>query len=80
MKLDSQKGYYGDFGGRFVSELLMPGLIELEKAFLMFVMRLNAIILDVILNQQDFSLENVLAQLLADWLLLVEEYLNAVME
>ncbi|MDR2137874.1 MAG: tryptophan synthase subunit beta [Synergistaceae bacterium] len=28
-----KKGYWGDFGGRFVPELLMPPLLELEKAF-----------------------------------------------
>lgn len=27
-----KKGYFGDFGGRFVPELLMPPLIELEEA------------------------------------------------
>jgi tryptophan synthase beta chain len=27
-----QKGYYGDFGGQFVPELLMPPLLELEAA------------------------------------------------
>lgn len=27
-----RKGYYGDFGGRFVPELLMPPLLELEEA------------------------------------------------
>ncbi|MBI5520145.1 MAG: tryptophan synthase subunit beta [Desulfovibrio sp.] len=27
-----KKGYYGDFGGQFVPELLMPPLIELEEA------------------------------------------------
>ncbi|MHC1712214.1 MAG: tryptophan synthase subunit beta [Solidesulfovibrio sp.] len=27
-----QKGYYGDFGGQFVPELLMPPLLELEEA------------------------------------------------
>ncbi len=26
------KGYFGDFGGQFVPELLMPPLIELEEA------------------------------------------------
>ena len=28
-----RKGYFGDFGGQFVPELLMPPLIELEKAY-----------------------------------------------
>ena len=27
-----RKGYYGDFGGQFVPELLMPPLLELEEA------------------------------------------------
>ena len=27
-----KKGYFGDFGGRFVPELLMPPLMELEQA------------------------------------------------
>ena len=27
-----KKGYFGDFGGRFIPELLMPPLIELEQA------------------------------------------------
>ena len=27
-----KKGYFGDFGGQFIPELLMPPLIELEKA------------------------------------------------
>ena len=26
------KGYFGDFGGQFVPELLMPPLLEVEKA------------------------------------------------
>ena len=28
-----KKGYFGDFGGQFVPELLMPPLLELENAF-----------------------------------------------
>ena len=28
-----RKGYFGDFGGQFVPELLMPPLFELEKAY-----------------------------------------------
>jgi tryptophan synthase beta chain len=28
-----RKGYFGDFGGQFVPELLMPPLLELEKAW-----------------------------------------------
>ena len=28
-----KKGYFGDFGGQFVPELLMPPLLELEEAF-----------------------------------------------
>jgi tryptophan synthase beta chain len=31
--LPDQTGKYGEFGGRFVSETLMPALIELENAF-----------------------------------------------
>jgi tryptophan synthase beta chain len=27
-----KKGYFGDFGGQFVPELLMPPLLELEEA------------------------------------------------
>ena len=26
-------GHYGPFGGRYVPEILMPSLVELEKAF-----------------------------------------------
>ena len=26
-----KKGYFGDFGGQFIPELLMPPLIELSK-------------------------------------------------
>ena len=26
-------GHFGDFGGRYVSETLMPALIELQKAY-----------------------------------------------
>src|SRR5688572_30247644 len=29
----SVSGYYGDFGGRFVAETLVPALAELEQAF-----------------------------------------------
>jgi tryptophan synthase beta chain len=29
----SETGYYGEFGGRFVAETLVPALIELEQAF-----------------------------------------------
>ena len=29
----NDKGYYGDFGSRYAPEILMPNLIELEKAF-----------------------------------------------
>ena len=29
----TEKGYYGEFGGRYAPEILMPNLIELEKAF-----------------------------------------------
>ena len=33
VSLPDKHGYFGDYGGRFVSELLMPALIELEKAY-----------------------------------------------
>ena len=29
----NEKGYYGEFGSRYAPEILMPSLIELEKAF-----------------------------------------------
>ena len=29
----NEKGYYGEFGGRYAPEILMPNLMELEKAF-----------------------------------------------
>lgn len=31
--MPDKKGRYGDFGGRFVPELLMPALLELEEAY-----------------------------------------------
>ena len=33
MKLPDSKGHFGQYGGRFVPETLMPALIELEKAY-----------------------------------------------
>ena len=30
-----EKGHFGSYGGRYVSETLMPALIELEKSFRM---------------------------------------------
>jgi len=33
MMMPDKNGYFGQFGGRFVSELLMPALIELEQAY-----------------------------------------------
>ncbi len=33
-KLPDKKGYFGQYGGRFVPETLMPALIELETAYL----------------------------------------------
>ncbi|MFQ5645857.1 MAG: tryptophan synthase subunit beta [bacterium] len=33
VKLPNEQGYFGDFGGRFVSETLMPAVIELEEAY-----------------------------------------------
>ncbi|MCX8070701.1 MAG: pyridoxal-phosphate dependent enzyme, partial [Thermodesulfovibrionales bacterium] len=32
-KTPNSKGYFGNFGGRFVPETLMPALLELEKAY-----------------------------------------------
>ena len=29
----NEKGYFGEFGGRYAPEILMPNLIELEKVF-----------------------------------------------
>lgn len=34
MKLPNKKGYFGNYGGRFVPETLMPVLLELEEAYL----------------------------------------------
>ncbi len=36
MKLPNRRGYFGNFGGRFVPETLIPALYELEKAYLQF--------------------------------------------
>ena len=33
MKLPDKKGHFGDYGGRYVPETLMPALLELEKAY-----------------------------------------------
>ena len=33
MKLPDKKGHFGTYGGRYVSETLMPALLELEDAF-----------------------------------------------
>ena len=33
MKLPDKQGHFGQFGGRYVSETLMPALFELEKAY-----------------------------------------------
>lgn len=33
MKLPDNKGHFGPFGGRYVSETLMPALLELEQAY-----------------------------------------------
>ena len=33
MDSKKRKGYFGQFGGRFVSELIMPALEELEEAY-----------------------------------------------
>jgi len=32
-RLPDKRGYYGKFGGRFVNEILMPALIDLEEGF-----------------------------------------------
>ena len=32
-KVPDTKGHFGEYGGRFVPETLMPALIELEKAY-----------------------------------------------
>ncbi|ADG82454.1 tryptophan synthase subunit beta [Thermincola potens] len=34
--LPDKNGYYGEFGGRFVPETLMPALFELEEAYLQY--------------------------------------------
>ncbi len=34
MSLPNKKGYFGNFGGKFVPETLIPNLYELEKAYL----------------------------------------------
>jgi len=33
MKIEKHKGYFGEFGGRFAPETLMPVLDEVEKAY-----------------------------------------------
>jgi len=33
LKLPDKNGHFGDFGGRYVPETLMPALLELEKAY-----------------------------------------------
>jgi tryptophan synthase beta chain len=33
MTTAAREGYYGEFGGRFVAETLVPALVELERAF-----------------------------------------------
>ena len=33
MTLPDRQGHFGQFGGRYVSETLMPALLELEKAY-----------------------------------------------
>jgi tryptophan synthase beta chain len=32
-KLPDAQGHFGEFGGRYVSETLMPALLELEEAY-----------------------------------------------
>ena len=31
--LPDEKGHFGEFGGRYVPETLMPALLELERAY-----------------------------------------------
>lgn len=33
MKLPNKKGYFGDFGGRYVPEILMPIILEIDQTF-----------------------------------------------
>ena len=33
MKVPDKKGHFGIYGGRYVSETLMPALLELEEAY-----------------------------------------------
>ena len=33
MGVPDERGHFGDFGGRFVPEALMPACLELEEAF-----------------------------------------------
>ncbi len=33
MRLPDNQGHFGEFGGRFVPETLMPALLELEEAY-----------------------------------------------
>ena len=33
-QLPDEKGYFGKFGGRYVSETLMPLILEVEKEYL----------------------------------------------
>ena len=33
-QLPNEKGYFGQFGGRYVSETLMPLILEVEKEYL----------------------------------------------
>lgn len=33
MKIESDNGFFGQFGGRYIAEILHPNLIELEKGF-----------------------------------------------
>ncbi len=34
--MNSEKGFFGEFGGRYVAEILRPALIELEEAYLKY--------------------------------------------
>jgi tryptophan synthase beta chain len=34
LKLPDERGHFGVYGGRYVSETLMPALINLERAYI----------------------------------------------
>jgi len=53
MKTKKHAGYYGSYGGRYVPEMLLPALTELEEAFLHF--------------RREKSFQRELARLLSDY-------------